>query len=213
MQSFYSINSLLITHSSSLWISEYLLSNLSLFLCLGHENKLDPTAVRFPYEDDILIFNQSRLMINLEGTVYILDSKVQRAHLTCDVIRKVAPFVLSKLWILVADWSMRWSRDTFLIKLRLYSLNKEIQISKSIKDAPFTITPSMRNEKIITKFSFLMEFFKKFWQHQFSFCNKACQGQRRNAYLLQHYSQTLSNKVLLWALIKPKLWNQVPAGH
>ena len=42
-------------------------SNLSLFLCLGHENKLDPTAVRFPYEDDILIFNQSRLMINLEG--------------------------------------------------------------------------------------------------------------------------------------------------
>ena len=94
----------------------------------------------------------------------------------------------------------------------IYSVNKEIQISKSIMDAPFTITPPMRNEKIITKFSFLMEFFKKSWQHQFSFCNKACQGQRRNAYLLQHYSQTLSNKVLLWALIKPKLWNQVPAS-
>ena len=47
------------------------------------------------------------------------DFKVQRAVLTCDVIRKVAPFVLSKLWILVADWSMHWSRDTFLIKLRL----------------------------------------------------------------------------------------------
>ena len=38
----------------------------------------------------------------------------------CDVIKKLAPFVLSKLWILVADWSMRWSRDTFLIKLWLY---------------------------------------------------------------------------------------------
>ena len=47
-------------------------------------------------------------------------SKVQRADLTCDGIKKVAPFVLSKLWILVADWSMHWSRDTFLIKLRLY---------------------------------------------------------------------------------------------
>ena len=38
----------------------------------------------------------------------------------CDVIRKVAPFVLSKLWILVTDWSMHWSCDTFHIKLRLY---------------------------------------------------------------------------------------------
>ena len=47
-------------------------------------------------------------------------SKVQRADLTCDVIRKVAPFVLSKLWVLIDDWSMCWSRDTFLIKLRLY---------------------------------------------------------------------------------------------
>ena len=46
--------------------------------------------------------------------------KVQRADLLCDVIRKFAPFVLSKLWILVADWSMHWSFDTFLIKLRLY---------------------------------------------------------------------------------------------
>ena len=46
--------------------------------------------------------------------------KVQRADLTCDVIKKLAPFVLNKLWILVADWSMRWSCETFLIKLRLY---------------------------------------------------------------------------------------------
>ena len=30
--------------------------------------------------------------------------KVERADLTCDVIKKVAPFVLSKLWILVARW-------------------------------------------------------------------------------------------------------------
>ena len=51
---------------------------------------------------------------------YHVSGKVQRADLTCDVIRKSAPFVLSKLCILVADWSMRWSSDTFLIKLRLY---------------------------------------------------------------------------------------------
>ena len=50
----------------------------------------------------------------------LFSGKVERADLTCDVIRKLAPFVLSKLWILVADWSMCWSRDTFLIKLRLY---------------------------------------------------------------------------------------------
>ena len=59
--------------------------------------------------------NEIALQINL-------IIKVQRADLTCDVIKKVAPFVLSKLWILVADWSMGLSRDTFLIKLRLYVL-------------------------------------------------------------------------------------------
>ena len=42
---------------------------------LGHEYKLDTTAVRFPYEDDILIFNQSRLMINLEGCVNTLQEE------------------------------------------------------------------------------------------------------------------------------------------
>ena len=43
------------------------------------------------------------------------------ADLMCDVIRNsLRPFVLSKLWILVTDLSMHWSRDTFLIKLRLY---------------------------------------------------------------------------------------------
>ena len=56
----------------------------------------------------------------------LVARKVQRADLTCDVIKKVAPFVLSKLWILVADWSMRWSRDTFLIKLQLYLCTQEI---------------------------------------------------------------------------------------
>ena len=44
----------------------------------------------------------------------------QRTDLMCDVTKTLAPFVLSKLWILVADWSMHWSHDTFLIKLRLY---------------------------------------------------------------------------------------------
>ena len=52
-----------------------------------------------------------------------ITGKVQMADLTCDVIRKVVLFVLSKLWILVADWSMRWSRDRFLIKLWLYLIN------------------------------------------------------------------------------------------
>ena len=57
------------------------------------------------------------------------ESKVQMADLTCDVIKKVAPFVLSKLWILVADWSMRWSPDTFLIKLQLYAGLQKIKQS------------------------------------------------------------------------------------
>ena len=35
--------------------------------------------------------------------------------------------VLSKLWIFVADWSMRWSRGTFLIKLRLYQIGLELR--------------------------------------------------------------------------------------
>jgi len=47
---------------------------------LGHENKLDPTAVRFPYEDDILIFNQSRLMINLEGCVNTLQEECTKFY-------------------------------------------------------------------------------------------------------------------------------------
>ena len=56
--------------------------------------------------------------------------KVQRVDLMCDVIRKIAPFVLSKLWRLVADWSMRWSCDTFLIKLRLY-INWSVNTKKT----------------------------------------------------------------------------------
>ena len=55
-------------------------------------------------------------------------AKVKRADLTCDVIKKVAPFVLSKLWILIDDWSMCWSRDTVLIKLRLYSEESKLII-------------------------------------------------------------------------------------
>ena len=33
-------------------------------------------------------------------------SKLQRAHLTCDVIRNWFRLCFSKIWILVADWSM-----------------------------------------------------------------------------------------------------------
>ena len=42
----------------------------------------------------------------------------------------------SKLWILVADWSMRRSRDTLLIKLRLYNLLflKEIREDKCLSN-------------------------------------------------------------------------------
>ena len=47
------------------------------------------------------------------------DVKEKRADHTCDVIKKVAPFVLSKLCILIADWSMRWSRDTTLQEVYL----------------------------------------------------------------------------------------------
>ena len=64
--------------------------------------------------------------------------KVQRADLTCDVIRKVTPFVLRKLWILVADWSMRWSRDTFLIKLQLYHPAKFAKIWISVEKLKFS---------------------------------------------------------------------------
>ena len=68
-----------------------------------------------------------KLCIPTEGILYLWYQacyalvKVQRADLMCDVIKKLAPFVLSKLWILIADWLMRWSHDMFLIKLRLYS--------------------------------------------------------------------------------------------
>ena len=53
--------------------------------------------------------------------------------------QKLAPFVLSKLWILVADWSMHWSRDTFLMKLRLYlHINFHINFSYQFSQELFT---------------------------------------------------------------------------
>ena len=58
----------------------------------------------------------------LELKIVNIHIQVQRVNLTCDVIKKLAPFALSKLWILVADRSMRWSHDTFLKKLRLYTV-------------------------------------------------------------------------------------------
>ena len=68
--------------------------------------------------------NNTSKMLIFNFCLFLLKiSKVQGADLMCDVIRKVAPFVLSKLWIIVADWSMRWSRDTLLKKLRLYFLH------------------------------------------------------------------------------------------
>ena len=57
--------------------------DLTLFifsLSLGHKYKLDGTAVRFPYEDDIMIFNQSRLMINLEGCVNTLQEECHKFY-------------------------------------------------------------------------------------------------------------------------------------
>ena len=38
-----------------------------------------------------------RIIYNAYATFFEISNKVQRANLTCDVIRKVAPFVLSKL--------------------------------------------------------------------------------------------------------------------
>ena len=48
------------------------------------------------------------------GHKLYLKAKGPILRLTCDVIRKVALFVLSKLWILVDNWSMCWSRERFL---------------------------------------------------------------------------------------------------
>lgn len=45
------------------------------FARLGPDNKLDEAGERFPYEDDILIFNKSRLMINYEGCVNTLKEE------------------------------------------------------------------------------------------------------------------------------------------
>ena len=65
--------------------------------------------------------NISIHLLKLQGILRKwMTRKVHRADLMCDVIKKLALFVLSKLWILVADWPMRWSCDTFLIKFRLY---------------------------------------------------------------------------------------------
>jgi len=44
--------------------------------------KMDPTAVRFPYEGDITIFNQSRLMINVEGCVNTLQEECSNFYET-----------------------------------------------------------------------------------------------------------------------------------
>ena len=81
------------------------------------DKKLPYVTLKRPYSPLLNSLSYNRSVFN---TPYKFWIKVQRADLTCDVIRKVPPFVLSKLWILVADWSMHCSRDTFLIKLRLF---------------------------------------------------------------------------------------------
>ena len=52
-------------------------------------------------------------IVYMSSSFWLLDHmiKVQRADLMCDVNKKLAPFVLSKLWILVADWSMHVTRQ------------------------------------------------------------------------------------------------------
>ena len=71
-----------------------------------------------------------------------ISLKVQRADLMCDIIRKVPPFVLSKLWILVADWSMRRSCDTFLIKVWLYLNQGGTVCIHHITTPPWSFGPS-----------------------------------------------------------------------
>ena len=72
--------------------------------------------------------------------------------LMCDDIKKLAPFVLSMLWILVADWSMPWSRDTFLIKLRLYYIPCDMEWIRLMKQfysisSHFLLTKNQKKKK------------------------------------------------------------------
>ena len=88
---------------------------------------------------------QYRISVHQLNMIAIIDSnfpcnsKVHRANLTYDVIWKVAPFVLSKLWILIADWSMRWSRDTFIIKLWLKNIYSNLLKQKDMEMIGLTI--------------------------------------------------------------------------
>ena len=77
-------------------------------------------------------FTSATLWFLTVGILQLIKSR--GPILQCDIIKKLGPFVLSKLWILLADWSMRWSRDTFLKKLRLYLLlcGKNNQKYKSV---------------------------------------------------------------------------------
>ena len=86
------------------------------------------------YKDSYSVEIKSKWGVS--GLRAVFHHKVQRADVTCDVIKKFALFVLSKLWILVADWSICWSRDTFLMKLRLYQHSTHSARTKSMKSTP-----------------------------------------------------------------------------
>lgn len=47
----------------------------NVFENVGKDYKLETEASRFPYEDEIMIFNQSRLRINFEGCVNTLQEE------------------------------------------------------------------------------------------------------------------------------------------
>ena len=70
------------TLSKYLYYIDVIISVLNVIANLGLQYKMDPTAVRFPYEDDITIFNQSRLMINVEGCVNTLQEECSNFYET-----------------------------------------------------------------------------------------------------------------------------------
>jgi len=106
-------------------------------------------------------------------------SKVPRADLTCDVIRKVAPFVLSKVWILVAHWSMRWSRDMFLIKLQLYQNWPCSRTTKRpVCQKYFNCTSNQATKHQNTCFKKLLVPLWRLYQHSFGLCTCPCDLQK-----------------------------------
>ena len=65
-----------------------------------------------------------------DHTVIWAISKVQRADLTCDVIRNSLRLCFGKIWILIADWSMpEPALVTWHVSYKITTLNTEVLIN------------------------------------------------------------------------------------